>query len=68
MDIEKKVKAEDGCASGGSVKIAASQMREGQLRLNSRSLFASNREVIIEHEGSDYRLRLTGNGKLILTK
>nr|WP_290999563.1 hemin uptake protein HemP [Ferrovibrio sp.] len=37
-------------------------------RLNSRQLFETGREVIIEHEGADYRLRLTSNGKLILTK
>ncbi len=37
-------------------------------RLDARRLFAATREVIIEHEGADYRLRLTANGKLILTK
>jgi len=37
-------------------------------RLDSRQLFASGREVVIAHEGADYRLRLTQNGKLILTK
>lgn len=37
-------------------------------RLDARRLFAASREVIIEHEGADYRLRLTANGKLILTK
>lgn len=37
-------------------------------RLDSRQLFASGREVIIAHDGADYRLRLTQNGKLILTK
>lgn len=37
-------------------------------RLDSRSLFKAGREVIIEHDGADYRLRLTASGKLILTK
>lgn len=37
-------------------------------RLDSRSLFKTGREVIIEHDGADYRLRLTASGKLILTK
>lgn len=37
-------------------------------RLSSRQLFETSREIIIEHEGADYRLRLTSNGKLILTK
>ena len=37
-------------------------------RVASNELFAQNRELIIEHEGQEYRLRVTGNGKLILTK
>lgn len=40
----------------------------GVTRLDSRSLFRTAREVIIAHDGADYRLRLTANGKLILTK
>lgn len=37
-------------------------------RVSSRTLFAGQREVVIEHEGALYRLRLTSQGKLILTK
>jgi hemin uptake protein HemP len=37
-------------------------------RLYSKTLFASVNEVIIEHSGEEYRLRLTRQGKLILTK
>lgn len=37
-------------------------------RLDSRSLFRGGREVVIEHDGGEYRLRLTASGKLILTK
>jgi len=37
-------------------------------RLYSKNLFASVNEVIIEHAGEEYRLRLTRQGKLILTK
>lgn len=37
-------------------------------RLNSGDLFKGAREILIEHEGALYRLRLTGRGKLILTK
>ena len=37
-------------------------------RLDSRSLFQGRREIVIQHDGADYRLRLTSNGKLILTK
>ena len=31
-------------------------------------LLAGEREAILEHSGQDYRLRITANGKLILTK
>ncbi|WP_424627176.1 hemin uptake protein HemP [Bradyrhizobium sp. SYSU BS000235] len=37
-------------------------------RLNSRDLFASSREIIISHGDDIYRLRLTAQNKLILTK
>lgn len=38
------------------------------LRIESRSLFGGSREVVIAHDGAEYRLRLTASGKLILTK
>ncbi|WP_370661573.1 hemin uptake protein HemP [Pelagibius sp. 7325] len=34
----------------------------------SRDLLADAQEVIIVHEGDEYRLRCTSKGKLILTK
>lgn len=34
----------------------------------SSDILAGAREVIIEHDGERYRLRLTSKGKLILTK
>ncbi len=37
-------------------------------RLYSKALFSAANEVIIEHAGEEYRLRLTRQGKLILTK
>jgi hemin uptake protein HemP len=37
-------------------------------RLDSRDLFIGTREIIIEHGGELYRLRLTAQNKLILTK
>lgn len=37
-------------------------------RLKVSDLLAGEREVILEHDGQDYRLRITANGKLILTK
>lgn len=37
------------------------------LRLDSASLFGASRELIIVHNGREYRLRMTQNEKLILT-
>lgn len=37
-------------------------------RIDSRDLFIGTREVMIQHSGEIYRLRLTGQNKLILTK
>ncbi|MFC5991124.1 hemin uptake protein HemP [Limoniibacter endophyticus] len=36
--------------------------------IESRSLFAGDREIGIDHRGSIYRLRITRQGKLILNK
>ncbi|WP_354222862.1 hemin uptake protein HemP [Bradyrhizobium sp. F1.4.3] len=37
-------------------------------RIDSRELFAAEREIIIAHGEESYRLRLTSQNKLILTK
>lgn len=37
-------------------------------RIPASALFGPEREVIIELEGVDYRLRITSNGKLVLNK
>jgi len=37
-------------------------------RLSVKELLQGEREIILEHDGNDYRLRITANGKLILTK
>jgi len=37
-------------------------------RIESRELFAAEREIIIGHGDDTYRLRLTSQNKLILTK
>ena len=37
-------------------------------RIDSRELFATEREIIIAHGRDNYRLRLTSQNKLILTK
>jgi hemin uptake protein HemP len=37
-------------------------------RLTSEELIGPQREMLIRHAGFDYRLRITRQGKLILTK
>ena len=37
-------------------------------RIDSRDVFVGTREIIISHGGESYRLRLTMQNKLILTK
>ena len=36
--------------------------------VTSQSLLAGGRELVIQHQGGEYHLRLTRNDKLILTK
>ncbi len=37
-------------------------------RLDSETLFAGASVVLIQHQGCEYRLQITRQGKLILTK
>ena len=37
------------------------------LRITSEALLGQRQELLIVHKGREYRLRLTQNGKLILT-
>ena len=36
-------------------------------RVTSEELFGPSKQLVIVHNGREYRLRLTQNGKLILT-
>jgi hemin uptake protein HemP len=36
--------------------------------IDSRDLFAGSNHVLIEHAGATYRLQITSQGKLLLTK
>jgi len=51
-------------AADGTPKSAPSDPQ----RIDSRRLLAGGRELVIDHAGQEYRLRLTRNDKLILTK
>jgi hemin uptake protein HemP len=47
---------------------AERRVRVIENRLDSRELFGETREITIGHGGDVYRLRLTAQNKLILTK
>ena len=36
--------------------------------VSAEALFCGAKEIVIRHQGDDYRLRITRNDKLILTK
>jgi hemin uptake protein HemP len=58
----------DACrdASQGRL-IPAGQAPDAPRRVRSEELLAGQAELVIEHQGREYRLRITQNGKLILT-
>lgn len=45
----------------------AAQALQGSGRIASESLLGATKVLVIVHNGREYRLRLTRNGKLILT-
>jgi hemin uptake protein HemP len=45
-----------------------SREEKPSLPLRSQTLFQGKREIVIEHEGQHYRLRITRRNKLILQK
>jgi hemin uptake protein HemP len=53
--------------AANSAPTARSIVMNGN-RIDSRELFAVEREIIIAHGEEKYRLRLTSQNKLILTK
>lgn len=63
MSPKPIAKSQQSAPTAGSSAIAS---REQQLR--SRDLFGAWRELLIEHGGCTYRLRITQANKLILTK
>lgn len=61
IDRQKQDKARP--VAGKSATGAGNATR----RLRSTELFEGTDQLIIEHAGREYRLRVTSNGKLILT-
>jgi len=58
----------DATGKAANPPVAARSVVINGNRLDSRELFASEREIIIAHGEDNYRLRLTSQNKLILTK
>ncbi|MGP9814260.1 hemin uptake protein HemP [Rhodopseudomonas sp. NSM] len=58
---DNKSTTDAGPAAERAVNIVGNQ-------LESRELFSLGREIVIAHGGDRYRLRLTSQNKLILTK
>ncbi|MCP3385615.1 MULTISPECIES: hemin uptake protein HemP [unclassified Bradyrhizobium] len=57
--------------AGGHVENPSATTRTLMMRgnrIDSRELFATEREIMIAHGEDNYRLRLTSQNKLILTK
>lgn len=50
------------------VRKAASSHSSLLPRVPVTDLMGGGREAVLVHDGTEYRLRLTSNGKLILTK
>ncbi|UGY17480.1 hemin uptake protein HemP [Bradyrhizobium septentrionale] len=62
----------DSIGAAGKQAVSASDAAKSLImrgnRLDSRELFSTEREIIIVHGEEHYRLRLTSQNKLILTK
>jgi hemin uptake protein HemP len=54
-------------AANGKLKIQTDEAA-GIPRIDTSTLLASAREIILIHKDNQYRLRITSNDKLILTK
>ena len=62
MTVQLRLSRDSGRAA------PAASSGSGARRLSLDALLDGRREVIIQHRGEDYRLRLTSNDKLLLTK
>jgi hemin uptake protein HemP len=64
LNNSKKEKNPSGISAGAAGRSIP--MREN--RIESSDLFVATKEILIQHGSETYRLRLTGQNKLILTK
>jgi hemin uptake protein HemP len=52
----------------GRTPETASERQSAIPRISASTLLASSREIILVHKEQEYRLRITSNDKLLLTK
>lgn len=68
MSDEKAAEGLSNAAMRASQTDEARSVSLHENRIDSRALFAGTREITIAHGDETYRLRLTAQNKLILTK
>ena len=66
--MERNEEAERRPDDPASTKPPIRSIPSSNNRIDSRDLFLGVREITITHSGETYRLRLTAQNKLILTK
>ena len=54
--------------TGRGTMVNTGGARPAPARVNIDTILRGRQEVIIEHRDEEYRLRITSNGKLLLTK
>jgi len=59
---------ENGMNAGPKPDLVAAAASPSPVRMDSRELFRNGNEILIVHKGEEYRLRITRNERLILTK
>ena len=69
MNAESRDRTGDRSSDGKSrTSLIERSVPLADNRINSRDLFSATREILIAHGDETYRLRLTAQNKLILTK
>ena len=68
MGLFKMIEPVEESGSAKSTSAGQRVISITEHKIDSRDIFIGTREVIILHGGDAYRLRLTGQNKLILTK
>jgi hemin uptake protein HemP len=68
MNTSNDKHRQDNTGTPASTDAPARAVELNNNRVDSRALFADTREIVIAHGEETYRLRLTAQNKLILTK